>query len=270
MRTKEGRSMRYADAAGVRIAYDDQGLRADAAVLCLTGWWMNQGFYAPLAERLSARHRVITLDWRGHGDSSRPPQDFGHEELADDAMAVIEASGARRVVPVTQAHGGWAAVELRRRLGDRVEKIVASSWLVLDPPPQFAAALEALQDKERWREAREQLYSMWLTAAPEGVVEEIRREMDVYDFDMCSRAARAIMADYARYGNPLRALSEIDPKPNILHVFSQPRVPEFLASQEAFSAANPWFSVKRLDGVSHFPPLELPDVTAAEIERFIG
>jgi pimeloyl-ACP methyl ester carboxylesterase len=93
--------MSYADAGGVRIAYDDQGPRADAAVLCLTGWWMNRGFYAPLAELLSARHRVITLDWRGHGGSSRPPQDFGHEALADDAMAVIEASGVRRVVPVT-------------------------------------------------------------------------------------------------------------------------------------------------------------------------
>jgi hypothetical protein len=29
--------MRYADAGGVRIAYDDQGPRADNAVLCLPG-----------------------------------------------------------------------------------------------------------------------------------------------------------------------------------------------------------------------------------------
>lgn len=262
--------MRYADAGGVRIAYDDQGPRADAAVLCLPGWLLNRGFFAALAERLVAQHRVITLDWRGHGDSSRPPTDFGHQELAEDAMAVIEASGVRRVVPVAQAHGGWVAVELRRRLGDRVEMIVATSWLVLDPPPPFVAALQAAQDPERWRQAREQVFSMWLTGAPEGVVEEVRREMGAYDFDMWSRAGRAITADYARHGNPLRALAEIDPKPNILHLFSQPRAPEFLAAQETFSAANPWFSVKRLDGVSHFPPLEIPDVTAAEIERFIG
>jgi len=194
--------MSFADADRVRIAYDDQGPRADAAILCLTGWWMAKGYYGPLAARLVARHRVITLDWRGHGDSGRAPTDFGHEELADDAMAVIESSGVRRIVPVTQAHGGWAAVELRRRLGNRVEKIVAASWLVHEPPPRLVAALEMIQDKERWREGREQLYSMWLTGAPEGVVEEMRREMDVHDFDMCSRAARAIVAGYARYGNP--------------------------------------------------------------------
>lgn len=66
-------------------------------------------------------------------------------------------------------------------------------------PPPFVAALETLQDKERWREGREQLYSMWLTGAPEGVVEEIRREMGVHDFDMCSRAARVVTAHYARH-----------------------------------------------------------------------
>jgi pimeloyl-ACP methyl ester carboxylesterase len=262
--------MRYAQADGIRIAYDDEGPRADVALLCLTGWWLDRRFYAPLANLLAARYRVITLDWRGHGDSGRPTGDFGHEQLADDAMAVVRASGVRSVVPVTQAHGAWAAVELRRRLGGQVEKIVASSWLVLDPPPPFVAALEAVQDPQRWRQAREQLFSMWLTGAPEGVVEEVRREMGAHDFDMCSRAARAITIDYARYGNPLKALARLDPKPNILHLFSQPRGSEFLAAQETFSAANPWFSVKRLDGVSHFPPLEIPEVTAYEIERFIG
>lgn len=50
-----------------------------------------------------------------------------------------------------------------------------------------------------------------------------RREMGVYDFAMCSRAACAITADYAQYGNPLRALAEIDPKPDTLRVLSQPR-----------------------------------------------
>lgn len=261
--------MRYAEADGVRIAYEDKGPRADVALLCLTGWWLDRRFYGPLASQLSSRYRVITLDWRGHGDSSRPSRDFGHEQLADDAMAVMRASGVRRVVLVTQAHGAWAAVELHRRLGSQIEKVVASSWLVLDPPTAFVAALESVQDPLQWRQAREALFSIWLTGAPEGVVKEVRRQMGVHDFDMCSRAARAILADYARYGNPLKALAHLDPKPNILHLFSQPRAADYLATQQTFSAANPWFSVKRLDGLSHFPPLEVPDVMAAEIEHFV-
>ena len=142
-----GGQMRYADAGGVRIAYDDEGPRADDAVVFLPGW-CNSGrsFFALLAERLAARHRVIRLDWRGHGDSSRPGTDFSHDELADDAMAVIEAAGLRSVVLVTQAHGGWPAIRLGRRLGDRVTKIIVLSWMVLDPPPTFMAVFGMLQD----------------------------------------------------------------------------------------------------------------------------
>jgi pimeloyl-ACP methyl ester carboxylesterase len=87
---------------------------------------------------------------------------------------------------------------------------------------------------------------------------------------MWSRAARAVTADYARRGSPLRAAAELDHTPDMLHLFSQPRAVEFLAGQQEFSAANPWFSVRRLDGATHFPALEIPDATAAEIDRFLG
>jgi hypothetical protein len=55
-----------------------------------------------------------------------------------------------------------------------------------------------------------------------------------------------------------------------LHLYSQPRTAGFLAGQQEFSAANPWFSARRLEGVTHFPALEIPDATAAEIEHFLG
>jgi hypothetical protein len=33
----------------------------------------------------------------------------------------------------------------------------------------------------------------------------------------------------------------------------------YLASQQAFAAEHPWFSVLRLDGRSHVPSLEVPE-----------
>jgi pimeloyl-ACP methyl ester carboxylesterase len=262
--------MRFADAGGVRIAYDDEGPRADDAVMFLGGW-CNSGrsFFAPLAERLAARHRVIRLDWRGHGGSGASVADFGHDELADDVMAVIEATGVRRVVAVCQAHGGWPALRLCRRLGNRVAGIVFLSWLVLDPPPPFLAVFAMLQDPGQWRQGLDDLRDGWLAGAPEDVAGWTRRETGSYGFDMWSRAARAVTADYAQYGSPLRAAAQLDQKPEILHLFSQPRTAGFLTGQQEFSAANPWFSARRLDGVTHFPALEIPDGTAAEIERFL-
>ena len=54
------------------------------------------------------------------------------------------------------------------------------------------------------------------------------------------------------------------------HLFSRPRAAGFLTGQQEFSAANPWFSAKPMDGVIHFPALEIPDATAAEIEPSAG
>jgi len=73
------------------------------------------------------------MDWRGHGDSQASDRDFGFAENAVDAQAVVEASGAHSVIPVAQGQAQWAAIELRRRLGERMPKIVASSWPVISP-----------------------------------------------------------------------------------------------------------------------------------------
>jgi hypothetical protein len=43
----------------------------------------------------------------------------------------------------------------------------------------------------------------------------------------------------------------------MLHLFSPPRAAGFLAGQQEFSAANPWLSARRMDGVTHFPALEI-------------
>ncbi|HXH24694.1 MAG TPA: alpha/beta fold hydrolase [Vicinamibacterales bacterium] len=104
----------------------------------------------------------LAIDWRGHGESAPPADDFGADDLADDALAVIQASQADRVVPVAVAHAGCVAIELRRRLGARIPKLVLLDWIVLEAPPPFLAALRSLQDPAEWQPTRERLFSMWL------------------------------------------------------------------------------------------------------------
>jgi pimeloyl-ACP methyl ester carboxylesterase len=264
---EEGSTTKYAGTHGVRVAYDDRGPNGRGPTfLCLPGWCVNRGFFAGLADRLAPRHRVLTLDWRGHGESE-PAREFGYSDLLDDALDVVEASGADSVIPIGQAHGAWVAVELRRRLGARVPAIVATSWLVLDPAAPFRAVLESLQDRSTWEPARDQLLSMWTAGASAEIAARVRREMGAYGFDMWACAGRSIAAEYARHGNPLRAIAALIPPPRFLHIFSQPKAPEFLAAQESFARDNLWFEVRRIEAISHFPPLEAPEAAAAEIER---
>jgi hypothetical protein len=40
--------------------------------------------------------------------------------------------------------------------------------------------------------------------------------------------------------------------------------------QESFAAQHPWYSVARLAAKSHFPTIEVPELIAAAVERFLG
>lgn len=265
--------MVFADSGGARIFYDDRG-SGEPVLLCLPGLWLDHSMFVPLAERLSERHRVLAVDWRGYGKSQASGGDFGFAEMLTDVLAVIGSSGARSVVPVAQAHGGWVAVALRQRLGERVPRLVFVNWNPVftggNPlAAVFLGAMQALQDRARWRGAAEQLLTMWLAGAPASVTAHVRTEMESLGFDDWARAARAIAAAYARDGEPLQALSRLNPPPPALHVYGQPSAPEYLSVQESFAREHPWFAVQRLAAVSHFPTLEVPDQTAHVISEFI-
>ena len=265
--------MPFADSEGIRIYYDDTG-EGDPALLCLPGWCNTHEIFAPLVERLSADHRVLAMDWRGHGHSQASERDFGFAEMARDAVAVVQDSGANSVIPIAQGQAPWAAVELHRLVGERMPKMVISSWPVISPSAnplasRFLNAIRALGYYERWREGAEQLLSMWLSDAPAAVEAQIREQMLRQGYETWSRAGREILAMYALEGEPLGVLSNLGPPVPVLHVYCQPRAPEFLALQEAFAREHSWYFVHRLEGVSQFPTVEVPDETAAVIREFL-
>lgn len=256
--------------SAVSIAFDDRG-RGDPALLCLPGWCVDRTAFEDFVRTCSRTRRTLALDWRGHGQSDPADGDFGETALVDDAEAVIRESGAHRIVPVALAHSGWVAIELRRRLRERVQAIVLVDWLVLDPPPPFIAALAALQDPGKWQATREQLFGMWLHGVDDpNIIRLVQDVMGSYGADMWARAGREIGTAYRREGSPLKALAALDPPVPVLHLYAQPEDPGFLQAQDAFAAAHSWFTVRKLSARSHFPTVEVPADMATAIESFIA
>jgi pimeloyl-ACP methyl ester carboxylesterase len=255
---------------GLRIAYDDLG-RGEPALLFLTGWCADRTAFQDVPQRVSATRRALVVDWRGHGESERPAGDFGTDGLVLDALAVIQASGAREVIPVALSHAGWVALELRRRLGARVPKLVLLDWIVLEAPPPFLQALAGMQSPARWRATVDAIFGLWLHGVDNAKVSRFVREgMGSYGFDMWSRAAREITAAYAKAGSPLKALAALDPPAPVLHLYAQPEDPAYLAAQQQFAAEHPWFQVSKLDARTHFPMFEVPADMAAVIGSFVA
>jgi pimeloyl-ACP methyl ester carboxylesterase len=253
--------------SGLRIHYDDKG-RGEPALLLLPGWCMSRAVYDRLAPVLSRWRRVLTLDWRGHGESDRPLAEFGGAALTADARAVVEASGAQSVVPVALGDAGWVALELRRLLGPRVPALVLLDWLVLEPPAALREALEDLQSPVHWQARRDRLLAAW-AAGSEDVARFLDEHARTYGFDMWSRAGRVVEDFYREYRSPLQALTGLHPPVPTLHLFSQAPDPDFLERQLWFSRRQPWFEAESLGGRTHFPMLESPGRTAGKIEDFV-
>jgi len=253
---------------GVGINYVDRG-QGEPVLLFMPGWCTSCRVFDRVAAPCAARRRILTLDWPGHGMSEMPVSDFGSAELVEHALSVIRASGARMIVPVALSHAGWLAIELRRRLGGRIPGIVFLDWIILDPPLPFLEALRGLRDQSRWKETRDRLFAAWFSGLDIPEVDRfLHDDMGSYDFTMWARAAREIGAAYDREGNPLKSLAALETPPPVLHLYSQPDDPGYLAAQQTFAAGHPWFHVRRLNARSHFPMFEVPDDVAAAIEQF--
>lgn len=255
---------------GIPIDYTDAG-HGGPALLLLPGWCGSRKVFEPLLAGLASRRRVLSLDWRGHGESGRADEDFGTGDLVDDATAVIEASGAETIVPVALSHAGWVAIELRRRLGPRVEKLALLDWIVLDAPPPFLAVLHALQDSDHWQAAREQLFAMWLDGQDlPALTHYVREDMGRFPFATWACAGREIERNYLEGGSPLRALGALEPPVPTLHLYAQPGDPGYLAAQQAFADTAPWFRVVKLDARSHFPMCEQPERMVEILDALAG
>jgi pimeloyl-ACP methyl ester carboxylesterase len=95
---------------GVTLSCLDSGPGDDVVVL-LHGLAGSAREMLPTATALSPRHRVIAVDQRGHGHSTRRPADVSRRAYTDDVVAVVnELAGGRPVTLVGQSMGGHTAM----------------------------------------------------------------------------------------------------------------------------------------------------------------
>jgi hypothetical protein len=132
------------------------------------------------------------------------------------------------------------------------------------------AAVKGPQDPDQWQEMRGRPLSLWFDGVNNP--EAIQSCVALWDRpvgEMWQRSGREIEKDYAKAGNPLRAMTELVPALPVLHLCQlQPQVPAWTV-QEDFAASHPWFHRHRLHAPGHFAVLEIPGEMTRPIEAFV-
>jgi pimeloyl-ACP methyl ester carboxylesterase len=113
---------RIADSAGVRIAYESFG--QGPPVLLVQGIGYARWSWDPIVPALAERFRVLNFDNRGIGESDVPAPPYTARQLAEDAVAVLDAESVDRAHVVGASLGGMAAQELAAGFPERVDRLV--------------------------------------------------------------------------------------------------------------------------------------------------
>lgn len=121
---------RFAVVDGVRLRYQDQG-RGPAVVL-LHGFAATLEEWGGVAPALAATHRVVSLDLKGFGWSSRPDGDYSPQAEATLVWHLLDQLGVHDVAVVGHSWGAGVALSMVLDQPGRVRRIALYDAYVFD------------------------------------------------------------------------------------------------------------------------------------------
>ena len=115
------------------ICYEERG--NGPALLFLHGWTLDQRLWQPQLKAFSGQYRVITIDRRGFGNSTAPP-DLDCEP--EDILRLLDHLKISRCALVGMSQGGRIALRFARRHPEKLSGLVLQSAPLDDflPPPR--------------------------------------------------------------------------------------------------------------------------------------
>lgn len=114
-------------------------------VVLLHAWAMAAEAYEELAAALARTYSVVTMDFRGHGESSDAPAGYDIETLADDVIHVLDALSVQSCTLLGWSMGTSVATIVAARRPDLVARLVlvGAATPLLTERPDFPAAAPA-------------------------------------------------------------------------------------------------------------------------------
>ncbi len=113
----------HAPINGIRIWYAAFG--HGRPVILLHGGLVNANYWGHQVRALQGRYRVIVMDSRGHGRSTRNAEPYGYDLMASDVLGLMDYLKIRKAAIVGWSDGAIVGLDIAMLHPDRVSKLFA-------------------------------------------------------------------------------------------------------------------------------------------------
>lgn len=251
-------SARMAVVRGRRIAFEVSGA-GDPAVVLIHGAFENRGYFARQVQHLTPRHRVLTIDLPGHGQSDVPDSGFCVRDFAQDVIGVCEAAGIDRAVLC--GHSMPVALEVATLRPALAAGVVLLDGVVLFPEPVRSAVLASLLpglQGDDWMEALRSFFGSLVGPHDSPAVK-------ARVIDDLGRAPRSMPAPFMQDIMASDFAAELSATTCPL-LYVHAGAP---ADLERLRRLRPDALVGRVVGSGHYLTLQVPDQVNAMLDRFL-
>ena len=117
----------YATVNGIKIWYASFGPKnaRSEPVSLLHGGLANANYWGNQVKSLQARYRIIVMDSRGHGHSSRDDKPYGYDLMASDVIALMDFLKIPKVAIVGWSDGAIIGLDIALNHPGRLTKLFA-------------------------------------------------------------------------------------------------------------------------------------------------
>lgn len=113
----------YAPVNGIKIWYATFG-RGEPVIL-LHGGLANSNYWGNQVRALESHYRVIVMDSRGHGRSTRNDQPYGYDLMASDVVGLMDFLKIEKAAIVGWSDGAILGLDIAMKHPERVSKLFA-------------------------------------------------------------------------------------------------------------------------------------------------
>jgi pimeloyl-ACP methyl ester carboxylesterase len=133
---------------GVKIWYATFG--SGEPVILLHGGLAHAEYWGKQVPALAARYRVVVMDSRGHGRSSRDARPFGYDLMTDDVVGLMDFLKIDKAALVGWSDGAILGLDMALRHPERLSKLFAFA-ANSDPSNALTAPICAACSRTKWR-----------------------------------------------------------------------------------------------------------------------